>query len=178
MSSLLLALIVVLLLSACFSGSETGMMALNRYQLNVWVASGSRRAAMIKRLLDRPDRLLGVILIGNTLANNLAVALLSMMVDQQQGPLAMMLATIALTLVMLVLVEVMPKTFAALQPKKVAIVVSENQKQPTDDLAGNGGFFGPSIGCDDGARCVAFVGACASKRRNHKAAVAASGLCA
>ena len=67
--ALLIIILVLTVLSAYFSGSETAMIALNRYRLRHLVKEGHRGARKASRLLERPDRLLGVILIGNNLVN-------------------------------------------------------------------------------------------------------------
>jgi Mg2+/Co2+ transporter CorB len=72
---LLLAFVVLLLLSAFFSISETSMMALNRYRLKHLVKTGNRGAVLVSQLLQRTDKLLGVILLGNNLVNTAAAAL-------------------------------------------------------------------------------------------------------
>ncbi len=71
LSTLLIAIGILVLLSAFFSGAETAMMALNRYRLQHLVKEGDTAARKAYRLLKRPDRLLGVVLIGNILVNSL-----------------------------------------------------------------------------------------------------------
>ncbi len=116
----LLPLVFLIALSAFFSGSETGVMAVNRYRLQHAARKGNPAAIMLVRLLKRPDRLLGVIIIGNQLANNMAVASVNMMADRLYGHQSVWAATFALTLVILVFAEVMPKTLAAFYPETVA----------------------------------------------------------
>ncbi|MES0327519.1 MAG: CNNM domain-containing protein, partial [Gammaproteobacteria bacterium] len=72
---LLLILFLLILLSAFFSGSETALMTLNRYRLKHLSDEGHRGAKLARRLLQRPDRLLGLILLGNNFVNILATAL-------------------------------------------------------------------------------------------------------
>lgn len=116
----LLPLVFLIVLSAFFSGSETGVMAINRYRLQHAARKGNQAAVMLAKLLSRPDRLLGVIIIGNQLANNMAVASVNIMADRLFGHQSVWAATFALTLVILIFAEVMPKTLAAFYPEKVA----------------------------------------------------------
>ncbi|MEE9255487.1 MAG: CNNM domain-containing protein, partial [Pseudomonadales bacterium] len=101
---------VLIFLSAYFSGSETAMMALNRYRLRHLVNQGHRGAVKANRLLMRPDRLLGVILIGNNLVNFLAASLATVIGLRLLGEAAVWIAPILLTFVFLVFAEVAPKT--------------------------------------------------------------------
>lgn len=119
---LLLGLLVLLiLLSAYFSSSETGMMSINRYRLSHQAKSGDRRAQRVLRLLARPDRLIGVILIGNNFVNNLAASIGTIIAihffGEVSGPA---IATLVLTIVVLIFAEVTPKTFAAIKPERIA----------------------------------------------------------
>lgn len=119
---LLLGLLALLIAcSAFFSGSETGMMSINRYRLSHKAKQGDKSAIRISKLLERPDRLLGVILIGNNFVNNLAAAIATVIaihfLGESLGPLA---ATFILTLVVLIFAEVTPKTLAALNPEQFA----------------------------------------------------------
>ena len=78
LAGLISLLVVLLLLSAFFSGSETALMSLNRYHLRHKVRAGSRGARLAEQLLKRPDQLIGLILLGNNLVNFSASALLSL----------------------------------------------------------------------------------------------------
>ncbi|MDH3314211.1 MAG: HlyC/CorC family transporter [Gammaproteobacteria bacterium] len=120
LSALALALVFLILLSAFFSGSETGMMALNRYRLRHLARHKHRGAMRVSRLLERPDRLIGLILLGNNLVNNLAAALVSLMALKLFGEAAVAIAVVILTIVMLIFAETAPKTLAALHPERVA----------------------------------------------------------
>lgn len=124
LSLLLGALVVLLLLSAFFSGSETGMMTLNRYRLRHKANSGNRAARRTSELLDRIDRLIGVILIGNNFVNILASAIATVVAVRIWGDAGIAIATVVLTLVILVFGEVTPKTLAALHPERVAFPAS------------------------------------------------------
>jgi len=118
------ALIVLILLSAFFSSSETGMMALNRYRLRHLVNQGHRTAKRVEKMLARPDRLLGVILVGNNLVNNAAATLAALLGLYWFGDLGTALAPVVITILMLIFSEVTPKTFAALRPEAVAFPAS------------------------------------------------------
>lgn len=124
MDTLFIALIVLIVLSAFFSSSETGMMSLNRYRLRHLVKEGHRGALRASSLLRRPDRLIGVILIGNNLVNVWATALVTVIGVRLYGEAGIAIATTLLTLVLLICAEVTPKTFAAMHPEKVAFPAS------------------------------------------------------
>ena len=114
------ALIILILLSAFFSSSETGMMALNRYRMRHLAKGrhkGARRAA---ELLERPDRLIGLILIGNNFVNIVASKLAALIAWRILGQTGLALAPFVLTVVILVFAEVAPKTLAALHPERIA----------------------------------------------------------
>jgi Mg2+/Co2+ transporter CorB len=113
-------LFVLLLLSAFFSGTETALMALNRYRLKHKARSGHRGARFAEELLKRPDRLITLILIGNNLVNFTAASLVSYIALQIGGPAGVALGTVAFTLVVVIFAEVTPKTLAALHPEKLA----------------------------------------------------------
>ena len=111
------SLAFLILLSAFFSSSETGMMSLNRYRLRHLVKQKHRGAMRASRLLDRPDRLIGVILIGNNFVNILASAIATMIALRLMGDAGVAVATAMLTLVILIFAEVTPKTVAAIKPE-------------------------------------------------------------
>jgi Mg2+/Co2+ transporter CorB len=119
-STLFIILGVLILCSAYFSSSETGMMSLNRYRLKHLKNEGHRTANRVQKLLDRPDRLIGLILIGNNLVNIAASAVATVIGLRLFGDVGIAIATFALTLVILVFAEVTPKTLAALYPEKIA----------------------------------------------------------
>ncbi|MBO1922943.1 HlyC/CorC family transporter [Thiomicrorhabdus sp. 6S3-12] len=113
-------LILLIILSALFSSSETSMMALNRYRLKHKVKSGHKGAILAQRLLEKPDRLLGVILLGNNFVNIFASSIATIIAMKLIGEAGIALAAGLLTLVILVFAEVAPKTVAALYPEKIA----------------------------------------------------------
>lgn len=118
---LFIALGILILISAYFSGSETGMMSLNRYRLRHLEKEKHKGAKRVSKLLKRPDRLIGLILIGNNLVNIAAASIATIIGIRFFGDVYGMLAsTIGLTLVILIFAEVTPKTLAALYPEKIA----------------------------------------------------------
>jgi len=123
-SYLFASLAFLILLSAFFSSSETGMMSLNRYRLRHLVKQKHRGAIRASKLLDRPDRLIGVILIGNNFVNILAAAIATMIALRLMGDAGVAVATAILTLVILIFAEVTPKTVAAIKPEQVAFPAS------------------------------------------------------
>lgn len=121
---LLGVLCFLILCSAFFSSSETGMMSLNRYRLKHLVKKKHRGARKASQLLERPDRLIGVILIGNNFVNILASAIATVIAVRLWGDAGIAIATAALTVVILIFAEVSPKTMAALHPEKIAFPAS------------------------------------------------------
>lgn len=120
MNILLITLVVLIILSAFFSGAETAMMSINRYRLRHLANSQHRSARLVSKLLERTDQLLAVVLIGNTFANILASAIATMIAVQLWGELGAVLTSIVLSLVILLFGEVIPKTFAACHPQNLA----------------------------------------------------------
>ncbi|MEC7691315.1 MAG: HlyC/CorC family transporter [Pseudomonadota bacterium] len=120
-STLFIALGVLIFLSAYFSSSETGMMSINRYRLKHLQNEGNRAALRVQKLLERPDRLIGLILIGNNLVNIAASSIATIICTRLFGDYwGFFATTFGLTLVLLIFAEVTPKTLAALYPEKVA----------------------------------------------------------
>jgi len=118
---LVVIIIVLLVLSAFFSGTETALMSLNRYRLRHLARSGNRAARVTEYLLARPDRLIGVILLGNN-AVNIAAAALTTIVAQRLGNEGAVLAgTFILTAIVLIFGDLAPKTIGALHPARVAL---------------------------------------------------------
>jgi len=114
------ALTVLLVLSAFFSGSETALMTLNRYRLRHQADDGHAGAKRAQQLLEKPDRLIGLILLGNNFVNILASSLVTLIAIRLGGEGAIPIAAGVLTLVVLIFAEVAPKTLAALHPEKLA----------------------------------------------------------
>ena len=114
----------LVLMSAFFSGSETGMMAINRYRLKHLVQEKNKSAKRVSKLLERTDRLLGVILIGNNFTHTLATALATVIAIRIWSDNAVLAVTVFMTIIMIIFAEVMPKTIAALKPESVALPAS------------------------------------------------------
>lgn len=113
-------LVLLLMLSAFFSGSETALMSVNRYRLRHRAKAGHRGAKLAENLLQRPDRLIGLILLGNNLVNFSAASLVALISLKVGGEPAVAIGTLALTLVVLIFSEAAPKTLAALNPERIA----------------------------------------------------------
>lgn len=120
-STLCIILAVLILFSAYFSSSETGMMSINRYRLKHLQNEGNTSAKRVQKLLDRPDRLIGLILIGNNLVNIAASSIATIICTRLFGDYwGFFATTFGLTLILLIFAEVTPKTLAALYPEKIA----------------------------------------------------------
>jgi len=125
-SALFTVLAVLLLVSAFFSASETAMMAINRYRLKHQAGQGHKGARLTLALLNKTDKLLGVILLGNNLVNT-AAAMLSTLIAIRffgQGELALFIVTSGLTFLILVFSEVTPKVVGAAYPERIAYPAS------------------------------------------------------
>ncbi|MCW8917765.1 MAG: HlyC/CorC family transporter [Gammaproteobacteria bacterium] len=117
----LLSLIAFLILvSAFFSGSETGLISLNRYRLRHLASDGHAGARRAHELLKRPDRLIGLILLGNNFVNILASAISTILAIRLFGEEGVWIATAVLTVVVLIFAEITPKTLAAMRPERFA----------------------------------------------------------
>ena len=123
---LLIAVAILLILSAFFSLSETSMMAINRYRLKFLVKQGHRGASLTTKLLADTDRLLGVILLGNNLLNAAAATLVALIISNYFGhnDLAILFGTVCVTFAILVFSEITPKVIAATYPERIALISS------------------------------------------------------
>jgi Mg2+/Co2+ transporter CorB len=113
-------LLFLIFLSGFFSAAEISLMTVNRYRLRHLAESGHRGARLARRLLRRPDRVLGVVLLGNNFGNIAASSVATLMAVRLYGAGVLALVTGVLTLVILIVSEVAPKTLAALYPEPVA----------------------------------------------------------
>ena len=122
----LIAIFVLLCLSAFFSGSETALTAASRARMHQLEKEGDKRALAVNRLLARREDFIGAILLGNNLVNILASVLATSMFTMLfgAGGLALVVATAVMTLTVLIFSEVMPKTYAITRPDSVALVVA------------------------------------------------------
>lgn len=117
-------LFFLIIMSAFFSSSETGMLSINKYRLKHLVKSGHKSAKNASKLLERPDRLIGVILIGNNFVNISASAIATIIAVRIWGDAGVAIATAVLTLVVLIFAEVTPKTIATIHPERIAFPAS------------------------------------------------------
>jgi Mg2+/Co2+ transporter CorB len=124
LGSLYAALFILILLSGFFSSSETGLMAINRYRLKHLANSGHRGARLAQNLLTRPDRLIGLILLGNNMVNILAASIATVIAIRLYGDNGIWISTLVMTVIVLIFAEVAPKTVAALHPERVAFPAS------------------------------------------------------
>jgi Mg2+/Co2+ transporter CorB len=111
---------ILIFISAYFSGSETGMMSLNRYRLRHLEKQKHKGAKRVSKLLATPDKLIGLILIGNNLVNIFATLITGIIAQRLYGDAGVFYAGLLLTLVILIFAEITPKTLAALHPEKIA----------------------------------------------------------
>ncbi|MBD3671521.1 MAG: HlyC/CorC family transporter [Gammaproteobacteria bacterium] len=118
------SLVFLIGISGFFSGSETGLISLNRYKLRHLEKSGHAGARRATNLLKRPDRLIGLILLGNNFVNILASAIATIIGLRLFGESGIAIATFLLTIVILIFAEVTPKTLAALHPERFAFPAS------------------------------------------------------
>ncbi len=116
------ALIFLILLSAFFSAAEISLVTLNRYRLRHQAESGHRGARLAAKLLERPDRLIGVILLGSSSTTALFSALTTVVFIRifGQDETTIAIATVVITLVVLILIDLAPKTLGALHPERIA----------------------------------------------------------
>jgi Mg2+/Co2+ transporter CorB len=121
LSTLYSLLGLLLVLSAFFSSTETALMSINRYRLRHRARQGQRSARLAEALLQRPDRLIGLILLGNNFVNIFASSLVTIIALRLGGEGAIAIGAGLLTLVILIFAEVAPKTFAALHPERIAL---------------------------------------------------------
>lgn len=117
-------LIGLILLSSFFALTETALMAVNRYRLRHLVRHNHPAAKRVSQLLERPDRLLGAILLGDTLTNILAASLATIIATHFFGDAGILGCSVLLALIVLIFGQVAPKTLAALYPQHIALRTS------------------------------------------------------
>lgn len=113
--------VALLLLSAFFSASETSLTAASRARMHRLQAEGSKRAALVNKLREQKDHLIGALLLGNNLANISASAIATSVLIQRFGDAGVAYATVVVTLLVLIFAEVLPKTYALLHPDRVSL---------------------------------------------------------
>ena len=118
----LLGLVFLIVSSAFFSGSETALMAVDRWRLR-HLGRKRRRARLVEKTLQEPEKLIGTILLGNNLVNVAASALATSVAISLMGEDGVIWATVVVTLVILVFAELTPKTIAAYYPERMSILV-------------------------------------------------------
>ncbi|MBC7779545.1 MAG: HlyC/CorC family transporter [Proteobacteria bacterium] len=121
--TLLIGLLILLLVSGFFSIAETSMMAVNRYRLRHLVSLGNRGAILASGLLDRTDRLLGVVLLGNNFVNSLSAGLFTVIMFRTLGEneWALWVGSAGVTFFILVFSEITPKIIGATYPERIAL---------------------------------------------------------
>lgn len=121
---LLLAIFLLLVFSAFFSGSETALTASSPARMHAMAKQGDTRAMLVSKLTNEPERLIGAILLGNNLVNILASALATSLFLNLFGQAGVAYATIAMTALVVIFAEVLPKTYAIAYPEQVARAVA------------------------------------------------------
>jgi Mg2+/Co2+ transporter CorB len=117
-------LVVCLLLSAFFSGSETAFISLQRFHLEYLVSTNVKGAKNVARLIERPERFLSVVLFGNTLVNAAATALATSLAVYWWGQeWGIIIATVVLAVVLLIFCEVTPKTIGAQYSERLSLLL-------------------------------------------------------
>jgi len=118
---LLLIVFLMIIVSAFFASTETALMSLNRYRLRHKAQSGNRSAKLAEALLAKPDRLIGVILLGNTFANFAAASLVGTVGYKLYGEPGFAIATLIASIIMFIVGDLAPKTYGALYPERLAL---------------------------------------------------------
>lgn len=124
LSFLIGVLVFLIIASGFFSGSETGLMSLNRYRLRHLADNNNKGAIKAMRLLAKPERIIGVILLGNNFVNIIAASIATLIGFRLYGETGVAIATVSLIIIILIFSEVTPKTLAALKPERFALPAS------------------------------------------------------
>lgn len=127
--------IIIAVISGFFSAAETGITAASRARLHNLEKEGSKPAARVNRLIERRDRTIGGLLLGNNLLNTLAAAVTTSLLTKPLGDIGVALATGVTTVIVLIFAEVLPKTYAIAFPERVALWVSRPAAWVTAILA-------------------------------------------
>ena len=120
----LISIFCLIIISAFFSGSETGLTTASRARLNELEKRGSKRATMVLKLTAMPERLIGALLLGNSLANITASAVATAALVKVFSEAGAVIASVIMTVLILIFAEVMPKTYAIAYPDRVATAVA------------------------------------------------------
>ncbi|ASY58010.1 MULTISPECIES: HlyC/CorC family transporter [Sinorhizobium] len=125
----LLSVVCLLLLSAFFSGSEAALTATSRARMHSLEGNGDRRAGLVNRLIERRDRLVGTLLLGNNLVTILATSLTTSLLIRLVGNFAVLVATLGMTVLLVLFCEVLPKSWAIASPDRFALAVAPMVKR-------------------------------------------------
>jgi putative hemolysin len=120
----LVLLVLFLVFSAFFSGTETAFISLEKYRVTHLVETGVKGAKRVATLLERPDRFLSTILLGNSLVNTAIAAIATSLAIDMWQESGVIIATIITTIVLLIFAETMPKTFANRHAEKLALILA------------------------------------------------------
>ncbi|NQV58781.1 MAG: DUF21 domain-containing protein, partial [Alphaproteobacteria bacterium] len=120
----IIGVLVLLVLSALFSGTETALTVVSRARMHQLERRGMRRATQVNSLLAKPERLIGAILLGNNLVNILASALATSVLITLFGKPGVAYATAIMTALVVIFAEVLPKTYALNRPDRTALVAA------------------------------------------------------
>ena len=117
---LIIVLVILFLLSAFFSGSETALMSINKYKMRHQAKLNNKGAKAAKKLLENPDKVIGVILLGNNLTNILITQIATLISLRLYGDIGLAIATGLLTIFILIFAELTPKTIGEMHSEKIA----------------------------------------------------------
>jgi len=120
----LLAIIVLILLSAFFNGAETSLTAASRARMHALEEDGNTGATVVNAVLSRPEKMIGTVLLGNTLVDVLAAALASNLAVELYGQVGVAYATAAITILIVIFAAVLPKTYALAYADRVALILA------------------------------------------------------
>jgi Mg2+/Co2+ transporter CorB len=121
---ILAAIFILLLLSAFFNGSETALTAASRARMHALDQEGNKKARLVNRLMSQPEKMLGAVLLGNTLVDVLASALAAYLATAMIGDVGVVYATVIMTTLIVIFSAVLPKTYALASPDKAALIVA------------------------------------------------------
>ena len=121
---IILAIVALLVLSAFFNGSETALTAVSRARLHTLEQEGNKRAALVNRLLASPEKMIGAVLLGNTLVDVLASALAATLATSLVGDVGLVYASVIMTVLIVIFSAVLPKTYALAFSDRSALLVA------------------------------------------------------
>jgi Mg2+/Co2+ transporter CorB len=125
---IIVAIVILLALSAFFNVSETALTACSRARMHALEQEGDTRARLVNRLMTRPERVIGTVLLGNTLVDVLAAALASTLAVNLVGEIGVVFATAIMTTLIVIFSAVLPKTYALADPDKMALIVAPSMR--------------------------------------------------